>query len=282
MGEIFAYHGPCGSPAAASPPMETVTGIPVAPGAVIARAFVLEQPRQRIPTHHVGSEDRDEEMRQLEAALEATRTSLEGERDRVEEILGPEPAQIFAFHLRLLQDESLIAPVRKRIAEESLTAASAVADAFATLADRFKEMGTDVFREKARDIIDLERRILGHLVGRSRDRLAKLTKPVVVIAHELTPAQAASLTHDHVVAVATDLHGRTDHTSIVLAALGVPVVVACHDVTARVDHGDEIIVDGRIGVVTLSPDEETVTTYTALIKELEEHRPDGDVLAARQ
>ena len=46
--------------------METITGIPVAPGAVIARAFVLEQPRQRIPTHHVGSEDRDEEMRQLE------------------------------------------------------------------------------------------------------------------------------------------------------------------------------------------------------------------------
>ena len=122
-----------------------------------------------------------------------------------------------------------------RIESGRVTTAYAVAEAFRGLADRFRAMGSEVFRQKANDVIDLDRRLLSKLVGQSRDRLAKIEGQVVVVAHELTPAQAASLDVKKVVGFATDAGGRTSHTSIVAAALGIPVVVGCQRVSQTVN-----------------------------------------------
>ncbi|MEM7228822.1 MAG: phosphoenolpyruvate-utilizing N-terminal domain-containing protein, partial [Planctomycetota bacterium] len=221
--------------------MNIIKGIPVAPGVVIGRVFVLDQVRTRVPYHVVAEEDVARELSLLDAALDHARTELSADRDRAEKDLGSEPAKIFAFHLGLLHDPTLVDPVRERIESERVTAAYAVAEAFRTLADRFREMGSEIFRQKANDVLDLDRRLLGYLVGQSEDRLANLNEPVIVVAHELTPAQAASLDTSRVIGFATDAGGRTSHTSIVAAALDIPVVVGCKDVTRFVNDGDEII-----------------------------------------
>ena len=82
-----------------------------------------------------------------------------------------------------------------------------------------------------------------------------------IIAHELTPTQAASMAISHVVGLATDAGGRTDHTSIVAAALGIPVIVGCHAITEHVNDGDQIILDGRAGQIIVDPDEETLESF---------------------
>src|SRR5690606_23075594 len=130
----------------------------------------------------------------------------------------------------------------------------------------FRAMGSEVFRQKANDVLDLDRRLLSRLVGQSRDRLAKIEEPVIVVAHELTPAQAASLDVHKVVGFATDAGGRTSHTSIVAAALGIPGVVGCQRVSQSVNDGDQIIVDGKSGVVIARPDPETLAQYQRDIK----------------
>ncbi|HWB18902.1 MAG TPA: phosphoenolpyruvate--protein phosphotransferase [Phycisphaerales bacterium] len=243
--------------------MEVIKGIPVAPGVVIGRAFILDEVAERVPRHVVPKGDEVAEAGRLQAAVEAAMNDVRADRDRAAAKLGEEPAKIFEFHLSLLQDGSLIDPIRKHIQTERVTAAYAVSEAFRTLADRFRSMGSDIFRQKANDLMDLDKRLLSKLIGQARDRLSKVRDPVVVLAHELTPAQAASLNTQKVIGFATDAGGRTSHTSIVAAALGIPVVVACQSVSARANDGDQIIIDGAAGVVILRPDPETLESYQA-------------------
>jgi phosphotransferase system enzyme I (PtsI) len=112
-------------------------------------------------------------------------------------------------------------------------------------------------------VLDLDRRVLNKLVGESGDRLGRLTEPVVLVAHELTPGRAASLNRATIVGVTTDAGGRTSHASIVAGALGIPVVVGCQHVTEHVDDDDQVVIDGKNGLVIIRPDAETLEQYEA-------------------
>lgn len=241
--------------------MEVIKGIPVSPGVVIGRAFILDYADERVPYRTVPAKDVDRELRRFKEAIEGATSDLAVLRDRTARELGSEPAKIFEFHLGLLHDESLINPIRERIREGKVTAEYAVAEAFRKLAEQFRDMGSEVFRQKANDVLDLDRRVLGQLLGQSETRLHHLTEPVIVVAHELTPTQAASVDRKHVLAFATDAGGRTSHTSIVARAMDIPAVVGCQHVSEDLNEGDTLIVDGDRGVVILRPDEETLKQY---------------------
>lgn len=252
--------------------MRSLHGNPVAPGVALGQILLLEQPQERLARRTVAETAIPDEVDRLEQALKQAVAALQHDRERVERDLGPEAAQIFDVHLVLLQDKALIEPVRRLVTESRLTAASAVSEVFADLAERFRGMGSQVFRDKARDVLDLERRVLAIVLGRPQERLAEHGEGVIVIAHELTPADAAALQSDRVLAVVTEVGGRTDHTSIVASALGVPVVVGCADVVAEVQDGDTVIVDGTQGRVIMRPNEETTARYLARRQRLERFR----------
>lgn len=241
--------------------MEVIKGIPVAPGVVVGRAFVLEDLLERIPFHPVAPAEVPNELNRFSTALQEVIRDLQADRDRAAAKLGPEPAKIFEFHLGLLNDKTLISQIWDRIQQGKGSAPYNVSEVFRGLADRFRAMGSEVFRQKANDVMDLDRRLLGKLVGQSRDRLARITDQVIVVAHELTPAQAASFDVTKVIGFATDAGGRTSHTSIVAAALGIPVVVGCHRVSQVVNDGDLLVVDGKTGTVIIEPDGETLAGY---------------------
>ena len=260
--------------------MEILKGIPVSSGLVIGRAFVLEDVLERVPYHTVSEQEVPSQVSRLNEAVQEAIDDLEKDRDRAAETLGEEPAKIFEFHLGLLHDDSLLTPIREHIENEHVTAAYAVAEAFRALAERFRAMGSEVFRQKANDVLDLDRRLLGKLMGQPRDRLADVQEPVVLVSHMLTPTQAASIDLEHVVGLVTDVGGRTDHSSIVAAALGIPVVVGSQTVSVHVNDGDQVIVDGKTGVVIIRPDDETVQQYQDDIARLADLRADMRELAS--
>jgi len=248
--------------------MEVIKGIPVSPGVVIGRAFVLDDVVDHVPYHTVAVGDTADERARLDRAIEDVLHDLETDRDRAAEKLGTEPAKIFEFHLGLLRDKTLIEPIHTRIEDDHVTASYAVSEAFRGLAKRFRAMGSEVFRQKANDVLDLDRRLLGKLVGQSEDRLANIDQPVLVVAHDLTPAQVAALDVTHVQALAMDAGGRTSHNSIVAAALGIPVVVGCQHVSSKVAEDETIIIDGKAGLVVARPDEDTLRNYERNIEHL--------------
>jgi phosphotransferase system enzyme I (PtsI) len=241
--------------------MQTVKGIPVSPGIVIARAFVLGEAETHVPNRTIEEGEVDSELGRLDTALRDASADIAALRDRTEQQLGREAAKIFGFHLGLAQDPSLLGPMRDRIRRDRVNAEVAVADSFKKVTDQFKAIGNEVFRQKANDVLDLERRVLGKLMGENESRLSALTEPVIIIAHELTPSQTAGMDRKKILGIATDLGGRTSHTSIVARAIEIPCVVGCQRVMQRAEDGDLVIVDGDTGVVVVRPDERTLEEY---------------------
>ena len=229
--------------------MQIIKGIAVSPGIIVGRAFLVGTAEQVVPHRIIDPSEVTAQHARLHAALAAASAEIDELRERTRRELGPEPAKIFEFHAGLLRDRVLVSAVERRVANDFVTAEQAVADQFRVLVDQFNRMGNEVFEQKANDILDLERRVLGRLMGEEKSRLAQLDAPAIVIAHELTPSQAAGMDRSKVIAIATDLGGRTGHTSIVARALGLPAVVGCQRLSVEVEDGDQLIVDGNDGGV---------------------------------
>ena len=241
--------------------MQRIKGIAVSHGIIVGRAFLVGSAEQVVPHRTIDESEVTAQYARLHAALSAAGAEIAELSERTRRELGNEPAKIFEFHAGLLRDKALVAAIERRISGNFVTAEQAVADQFRVLVDQFKRMGNEVFEQKANDIIDLERRVLGHLMGEEKSRLAQLDAPAVVVAHELTPSQAAAMDRSKVIAIVTDLGGRTGHTSIVARALGLPSVVGCQRCSTEVEDGDEMIVDGNEGIVILRPDAKTLEEY---------------------
>lgn len=241
--------------------MEVVRGIPVSSGIVIGRVFRLGKAEQRVPHTNITADGVETELERVHEAFDRAIVDLEGLRDRTKVQLGAEPAKIFEFHVGLLRDPSLRHPIEARIREELIVAEWAVADQFKAVADQFASLGAEVFAQKSADILDLDRRVLDHLMGESTSRLARLDEPVIIVAHELTPSQTAGMNRSQILGFATDLGGRTSHVSIVARAVDIPAVVGCQHVSQRVENGDQIIIDGDSGTVLVRPTEEILEEY---------------------
>ena len=247
--------------------MEAIKGIGVSSGIAIGRALKLSEVDGRIQFRTVEAKEVVTEIARMDRCLQEAKDQIVRMRNKIMLRGDDSAAQIFDFHLELLNDPSLIQPIRDDIQRECVIAEYAVAENFKKLADRLRKMGSEMFVQKAIDVIDLERRVLSHLVGRTTDRLAGVKGPIVVIAHELTPSQTVELHKAHIVAFATDGGGLTGHTSILARALGLPAVVGCTKVTIDVEDGDTIIVDGDGGLVIVRPDDVLLARYQLLARE---------------
>ena len=162
-------------------------------GVVIGRAQVLDAVERYVPERMIPADAVEAEVERLWQAIGAALDELTELRNKTEEELGSDPAKILDFHIGVLQDPTLVTPMQERITEGLVNAERAVAERFDQLAKQFRGMGSEVLRQKANDIIDLDRRILGKLLGQSVDKLIDVDEPVALVAHELTPSQAAAV-----------------------------------------------------------------------------------------
>ena len=241
--------------------MERFAGIGVSPGIVVGRVFVLDDEARRIPRRSVTPKDLDHQLARLGEAISESVEELERVRDQAERDMGREAAQIFGFHIGMLRDKVLRSSIEKVIQDEVVTAEYAVDKVFGEWADRFRAMPDSAFTTKVNDITDLAGRVLGHLVGAHGQELSDLEYDAIVIARELTPSQTVGFDRSKVVAIATDLGGKTSHTAIVARALGIPAVVGLSRLWGKLSDGDTIILDGSRGIVIVEPDFDTIEHY---------------------
>jgi len=257
--------------------MEIKKGIAVSPGISIAKAMVVDSEDYRIPRRTVTPSRRMIEIQRLRNAFKDAINELTGQDAFKDEMAQKNVKDIFAVHLRFLRDRSLRKKITDLIQNESVTAEYAVSTTLRDIASHFSKTNDTYISERAADIYDIERRLLKHLLGRTREKIDHLTDEVIIVARELSPIQTAGFNRDFVKGLATDAGGRTSHSAIVARSLGIPAVVALEDLTETVRGGDIVIVDGNRGIVIVNPDHETVTQYRDYSQEFLklEHRLDG-------
>ncbi|MDP7401114.1 MAG: phosphoenolpyruvate--protein phosphotransferase [Phycisphaerales bacterium] len=233
--------------------MLQLPAIPVAPGLAVGEAMVVRDLREGVERQPIDGQQVEAECLRVQDALEHVATELEQDRDRVKVDLGAEAAEIFAFHLGLLRDPALREAILNRIKDNLDDAAHATAESILDLSRRFQALNDPIFREKADDLLDLERRLLRRLGALGEDRIQGIDRPVILIAARLTPAQAAGLDTAFVKALVMETGGRTSHVSIMASALGIPVVAGCRGSTRHVREHSTVVVDGDAGRLLVRP-----------------------------
>ena len=240
--------------------MKTKKGIGASPGVAIAPAVVFDTEEFDIPERHVPVDHAQAELDRLRNAVQLSKDEILDLQKRSAERIGKETASIFDFHLGMLKDKLLLKKFSDTVLSGHVTAEYAVATVLRSYAKEFLSM-PKYLAERVKDVYDIEKRLLRNLIGQRRQTLDYLTREVNLLAHDLTPSQAANMDREHIRGLAIDAGGQTSHTAIVARALGIPAVVGLNDVTAEVAGDDLVIIDGTRGIVIIDPDETTIEAY---------------------
>jgi phosphotransferase system enzyme I (PtsI) len=125
----------------------------------------------------------------------------------------------------------------------------------------FNSIDDDYLKSRKTDLDYIEQRILRNLTGRGTEVLSQIKEEVIVVAHDLSPADTAQMAKDKVTAFVTDMGGKTSHTAIMARSLEIPAVVGSETATHFINTGDTLIVDGTTGVVVVNPSPEIIQEY---------------------
>jgi phosphotransferase system enzyme I (PtsI) len=244
-----------------------VNGIAASPGISMGSVVVLAQQELMVPRRRLESDEIKGELERLMAAIESSKTQLLSIREHVAGDMGESYARIFDAHVMILEDRRSIDEVVGKV-EEGQNAEFAFDSVFLRHEKELWEKGDVYIKDRAGDIRDVRRRVLSNLSGvrRSPGDLSSLDSDVIVIAHDLSPADTAQMRKERVMAFGTDIGGRTSHTAIMARSLEIPAVVGLKDVTSSVKDGDFVIVDGNRGKVVVSPSPETLEKYSMEIE----------------
>jgi len=223
----------------------SLRGIGVSPGIASGPAVTFGVQSLDIPKYLV--EDKEAELQRFERAIESVRGDLEHLHEEMTEKLGKQHADIFSVHMLLLDDVTLREEIQNQLQSEGLNAEFLVNDFIARYSKIIDSLDDPRFQERAQDLIDVGRRILGKLLNADLETLDHLEKSCVVVAHDLAPSDTAKLNRDRTLGIATDLGGPTSHTAILARALEIPAVVGLKYVGSHALPGDNIIIDGTRG-----------------------------------
>jgi len=236
-------------------------GIPVSPGIVIGKAFLIDYRKVRPPEKIIDSEMVEEELARFQEAIAETRQQLEDLRHHYEEKRIGEHGYLVDVHLLMLDDKMLVKRTEELVRDSLYGADWALWKVVQGIKASFDAMDDEYFRDRRNDIEHLGDRLLRNLSGREQLTIADIRADVVVVAHDLSPMDTAQMDVARVKGFVTDLGGRTSHTAILARSLNIPAVVGLELVVERANGGDTVLLDGLNGTVILNPTEEELERY---------------------
>ena len=237
-------------------------GIPAAPGIAIGRTLILDKQEFRVAPRAIMEKEIPIEIARFEEALIRTREEILGIQKKINQEMDGKHSQIFDAHLLVLEDRTMIEEVIKRIRSEKLSAEYVFSEVMKKYAKVFADIEDEYLRERFADINDISRRVLKNLMDETKlHEIKDVQGPLIIVSHDLSPSDTASMYNKNIIGFATDIGGKTSHTAIMAKSLGVPAVVGLKEVTLQVRNQDEVILDGRKGLVIVHPTPETVKAY---------------------
>lgn len=239
----------------------TLRGIGMSPGIVIGKVRLVDRKKLKAEEWSISPGEVESESRRLLDAIEKSKKQLLKIKNTVFGEEKKDHLYIIDAHLMMLEDEMLIEDTLRNIRREKVNAEWALTMVVDELKKIFDAMDDIYMRERSGDVTYVGDTILRNLMGEKQEKISKIDEKVVIVAHDLSPADTAQMNKNNVIGFATDIGGKTSHTAIIARALEIPAVGGLEDITARVGTGDHIIVDGLSGKVVINPGEELFRDY---------------------
>ncbi len=247
-----------------------IPGISVSTGIAIGKAFFLNRNRTaHLPRLTVAEEAVAHEAERLAQAFLQAEDELAAARDKVPAEL-KEHRLIIDSHLMMLKDPKLRNAARAYITDMRLNAEWALEKALGDLEKTFGALDDVYIRERMQDVRFVIVKVQSHLIGQDKD-LRSIEGRVIIMAHDLTPADTVELDVNKILGFATVQGGKTSHTGIMARTLGIPAMVGVADLESHVLEGDFVIIDGLSGKIVIDPDEDELTRYNELSAQFEDY-----------
>jgi len=255
----------------APPPTLTFKGIGASPGVAVGHAFVIDRKRIRTPKARLGEEEVEQELMRIKTAVELSDHQLQELKDRLGHGEGQEHALILEAHRLMLHDPMFVDEVKRLIATDRINAEWAVRRVSRKIKHMFDNIPDEYFRERRADLDFVADRIVRNLMGQVVDVEVEIPADAVVVAHDLSPADAAVMIKDaRVSGFVTDLGGHTSHTAIVARAREVPAVVGAGRASEQISPGDLIALDGGRGLVLVNPSQDQLSLFAETLRHQKE------------
>jgi phosphotransferase system enzyme I (PtsI) len=236
-------------------------GAGVSPGIARGPIHVVRDDLDDVPRYPIEPLQIASEIARFEAALVQTRVQILEMQQEIAEAIGTKDAAIFDAHLLVVEDRTLIDEVLRKLETDLCNVEWVFQEVATKYAETLGRIDDPYLRERALDIQDVTRRIVRNLQGKEPKPLRGLTEPHILVAHNLTPSDTATMSHQQVLGIATDLGSRTSHTAILARSLNIPAIVGLHDATDKLETGQQVLLDGYDGLLIVDPTPETLSHY---------------------
>jgi len=239
-------------------------GVGVSPGVARGTLYVVEDDRDDVVKHRIDAADIPSEIGRFETALIQTRSQILEMQERIAQSIGAKDAGIFDAHLLVVEDRTLIDEVLRKLQTDLCNVEFVFQEVATHYANTLSEIDDPYLRERALDIQDVTRRVIRNLQGKAPKDFLGLTHPHILLAHNITPSDTATMNRQYVLGLATDLGSRTSHTAIMARSLNIPAVVGLHDASEKLKSSREVLLDGYNGLLILDPTPDTLWHYGEL------------------
>lgn len=232
---------------------KVLRGIATSPGTAVGPAQRFHTDTLEVPDRPAGPPG--EELAELDEALAAAGVDIDAQRAEVERRAGASEAAIFEAHLLLLGDDAILDPVRKTVGNGGASAPRAWADQVEQVALEWSALEDPYLRARAEDLRSVGEQVLAHLLGVPLPR-PRLDASGILVAGDLSPADAAALDPATVLGLTTAFGGPGSHAAVLARSFGIPAVVGLGEALLSLAEGTVLGVDGDAGLVYAEPDDD--------------------------
>ncbi len=251
-------------------------GLGVSGGIAIGRALLMSHATLEVAHLTLVPRLVDKEIERFDRAISAVKEELILMKENTEHA----PAELNAFidiHTMFLEDPELAVKPRDIIRERRCNAEWALVQQMEHLVEQFEQFDDTYLRERKFDVVQVVERVVKELLGhpgRATLKNAKKSKEesLIVVAHDLSPADTISFKEHRFAAFITDVGGGTSHTAILARSMAIPAVLGLENARALIRDGERLIVDGLRGVVIVNPDQRVLEEYQLRQEQIELER----------
>jgi len=252
----------------------TIHGISGSPGICIGKAYLVDREGVNLIKRYPVSPD------MVPAEIDRFKNAVvkaKNDHARTIESLGEDLSEnlnILETHMILFKDKMLYGKTIETISEDQVNAEWALRKVSRKVRRMFERIDDPYLKARVNDITQVSDKIMAYLVGAEDIRIRDINKRVIIVAHDLSPADTSQIQLERIKGFITDRGGKDSHTSIVAKSLKIPSVLGLGTATINVSNDDILIVDGSSGIIIINPEEDTLFKYEEKMARFESYRAD--------
>ena len=244
----------------------SIHGVGVSSGIAIGQAHLVSNALLEVVHYQLPQQAIAEEIARFDQAVLTVKTDLEAIRHQLPKSAPAELGAFISTHLMMLADKSLSEVPKNIILKEQCNAEWAIKLQMDDIVDQFEQIEDEYLRERKHDVVQVVERIIKVLLGHpsqapSKSSSKQQESAIILVAHDISPADAIQFKQHQFAAFVTDVGGVTSHTAILARSLNIPSIVALQRARDLIRDGELIIVDGSLGVVIVNPSKEILAEY---------------------